>query len=775
MKKIKKLLIYVIIIFLSVMNIIPALEQNTIPNYKQVTNIGGSNSKDGVEVSKIISETETENFFDITLSVKTESKIDEILTDQDLAIIVVMDISYSMSENKVSSGETRLSAAQNAADNLITDFAIYSNSTIAKRELGFVAFNTNAHEIFPLQENKTQEKAKELTKKMNTTTNDIATRDWWPSHNRFTNIEAGLQMAYDMLSKSTIKNKYIIFLSDGYPTTYLNNTTKELYDGYDPYMNDTLTESEEGKFYNEITKKTCTHGTSYSDRAAKKASELATNIKSKDITIFSIGVGIDSQKSITTLQANDNKSTYSVVDTETTDYEIGQSISEFKDWLKNDIASGYYYDTDSITSLKEAYADIFTKVKEMSEETAIATWVIEDPMSDDTTSNIEFIGLYDDTNTIQLTLNTKNKNQSDTATFSNNKINWDLKNSTYIKITEGTKTAYYYEIKYRIRLTNESSNFDINTIYPTNGKTTLTYVTRTNGILSENKTIDFPIPSIIGYNNNLSFFKKSSHNNKPLSNVEFTLSHDTNCSCQKGYLNKTSTNINIKDVTTTSDNLGKVSFNNIPSGHTYILKETKTPSNYQKSSSKIIEIAYGQIINNPFEDNTILNKLKTTNLTISKQIKGQTDHNGPFSFYLKIYLDNELITNNYKYIKNNKEEGTINLSDAILTLNNNESITIYDLPVGATYEITETTTSGFTVQNIINQKINSLSSQAICNESNNCYLTEDKSNTIEFINIYEPTLPKTGQTKLPIISLFITGLISLIIGIYKVIRNKHEE
>ena len=74
-----------------------------LEGYKQVANLGGcnSNSKDGVIVCKTISESNLENYFDITLSVETTSKIEEVTKAQDLAVVLVMDISNTMKNLKV--------------------------------------------------------------------------------------------------------------------------------------------------------------------------------------------------------------------------------------------------------------------------------------------------------------------------------------------------------------------------------------------------------------------------------------------------------------------------------------------------------------------------------------------------------------------------------------------------------------------------------------------------------------------------------------------------
>ena len=237
MKKVKKILT-LIIACLFIISIGIDVSAKVIEGYHQVTSEGGSNESDGVFVSKTIEETNMENYFDITLTVRTKSKIEEILKDQELAIVVVMDISNSMIENKVDgdSGDTRLEAAQKAGAKMIETFTANSKETTAKREIGYVAFNSDATEIFELQECNTDEKATSLAAEITTDTNQIILDNladeygnydsnglYKNSRNRFTNIEAGLKKAYDMLSASDIANKYVIFISDGYPTTYIES------------------------------------------------------------------------------------------------------------------------------------------------------------------------------------------------------------------------------------------------------------------------------------------------------------------------------------------------------------------------------------------------------------------------------------------------------------------------------------------------------------------------------------------------------------------------
>lgn len=773
-RKIPGILIYLLILFFSVIGFVYALHSNVKEGYKQVVNLGGSKkTSDGVEVSKTIEETKLENYFDITLTVKTQTKIDEILTDQDLAIVVVMDVSNSMN-TATKTGETRREAARAAANDFIDTFASYSSETAAARELGFVAFNTDAHEIFDLQENKSTTQANALKKEMETDTEAIYNQsNYNEAHSRFTNIEGGLQMAYDMLEKSDIQNKYIIFLSDGLPTTYLNRNSDELYDGYDPYMDTNPGESSEGYFYNEITDEPCTHGTSYSDRAAIDARNMAISIKNDNITVFSIGVGLDDQSLPST--EKDKTNNFSIVDTETTDYEVGNNIDGFKNWLKFSIGSGYYYDANSTDALKEAYAQIFEKVKQMTEEASQATWVAEDPMGvDGDVESIQFVGFFDDEGHLQNELSDKyedktdNPTQSDTASISNgNKINWDLKNSSYTtSLSEDGKTTYYhYSVKYRVRIENELDSFSTEKIYDTNGVTKLTYVTRNNGVLSENKEVEFPIPSVVAYLGEFSFTKKSASfdviESGILAGAEFTLTHHKDCPCM---VESDTNHIHMPETQSykaVSGTDGKVTFTNIPSGHDYLLKETKAPDNYTASKkTKKINIAYGKVTGNP-SNTEYENNIKTGDLKIAKTVEGNKDYSGEFEFKIVVKFDKTTLTGTYDYslfdTSGKETTGKLKLTDTF-KLKDGEYIIIKDLPINSTYEITELTTNGYTVKHTINSESRVTGKTATCS-SNSCSIDSEDTQEVNFYNIAGYILPATGDSGMLILIIIASLLI----------------
>jgi len=833
---------------------------NIAEGFNQVVDKGGSNKSvtDDVEVSKTIAETELENYFDITLSVKTSTKIEEIIKAQDLEVVLIMDISNTMVQYNIDGTKhdtyptrtTRLAAAKEAVNDFITKFYEYSKSTVGTdviRKIGFVTFNTSSQEVFGLSECKTEAQKNEMIAFVNTIQTATGTE-------RFTNMESGLARAKDMLdpkdeTKEKVQNQYIIFLTDGLPTTY--STTVGGYTGYNPNTTGTPTVAKPGVFYNFEFNKKITDGTNYSDLGARRAEELAKTIRDTDkVKIYSVGVGITNQYTLYHLLYNQNSKFAYTVDTDTeannhayykdryyailpgvnvpsktvnTDASVKalyNNTQYYKNWIGNYIGSGYtnyYFDSDNKTDLDNAYKKIFEGIKQMTEQSALGTWVAEDPMNvDDSAENIQFVGLYDDSNllsNLKDSINSSNNGESDTAKFANGKINWDLKTSevdnTEIICGEGAtltgtkcikdgkevlpaKTYYTYQVKYRVRLQNEQENFvkyvdgsSTNKIYQTNGKTTLTYVVRNNGVLSENKYLDFPVPSVIGYLGDLTFTKKSSFDNTNLSGARFILIHNENCEChsQRKYpvLGETNHESGYSEVVgdVISDQNGTVSFTDIPSGHTYKLIELEAPSDYIGLENPIdITISYGEVTGAP-DTNIITNDIKLTNLIIKKQVKGNIEDSGKFTFKLELTLNGNKLTGDYKYKLNDGSLKTITFNEGIATFSiaHNDTFTIYDLPVGTNYKLIETTTEGYDVQYKINNNELKVGKTATCNQ--NCRLEEitdnPNINIVKFINTTGYILPETGSSGALILT--IIGFLLFVIPVINMGRvfYKREE
>ncbi len=675
---------------------------------------GTTTSDDGVTVSKTIEGTDTENVFDITLTVETTTEVSTLYEEPDMAVVLVLDISNTMMTNTLSytdadgttSTITRYEAAMRSAENFLDEFADETNG-ISK--VGFVAFNTDATKIFDLQSCSSKAEATTLKNTMRTGTGNIVNASGYStSWSRFTDIEAGLKMAYDMLSTASNDNQFIVFISDGLPTTYI----KSGYTGYEPYST-SGTKGADGVFCNMVTGEYCSGGTNYSDKGAIRARTQATTIKNKGISIFSIGVDVDNQYL--------SRYSTATLDITSTNYEIGTSAdaSAFKNWLTGSatagIGSGYYYDCTDTNGLQKAFSDIFGEIKEIISERSQSVWVVTDPMptlSDNSTVvDMDFVGFYSQDGALQVypptySLTGESREGGENSVSydsSSSTITWDLKNSGYTAstVTEGSTstTTYTYTLTYRIREENELAEGEAETHYPTNGRTYLTYqtVTTVNGEITwgEEQIIDFVIPEVEEYYGTLSFIKTDQYGNL-VAGVAFTLTHDTDlCQYCRGDGDDA---VEVDPITATSNSEGKVEFTHIPSGHYYTLTET-VPSGYLgDGKSYEVHVSYGVTeVTVTDENGTTTWDLDETNtieneaieLYIYKYDSSGTDYSIPLEG-AEFVLSNS----DEKYAVVDSETGQVtwteNSSDAT-TLVSAENGFIHLYPIAAgTYTLTET-------------------------------------------------------------------------------------
>lgn len=567
----------------------------------QIDEYGGTNtSADGlVNVSKTIAPTELENVFDITLSVDTQTNLEIFKTDPDMSIVIVMDISNTMRTNY--GDMSRYEAAVVAAESFIDKFEANAPEG-TNANLGFVAFNTSAHEIFDLQECTTTAHATALKNEMRQDTGAIINASGYASSaTRFTNIEAGLAMGYDMLKDVDSQHEFIIFLSDGFPTTYMKTGTTT-YEGYNPNCT-SGTPGKDGVFYDAVYGTYCLYGTSYSDKAAIRAHAKADEIKANGAKIFSIGVDITGQSLQTYINQGSGQN-FSVVDRTGTTYDIGAPASNtsFSNWLGNSIGSGYYYNSDNSTQLEAAFQQIFDEIKSLQIESTTSIWAAVDPLPIHSDDNryVEFIHFYDKNGDPQEVLSgTYSENGENTAEFeagTTESIHWDLKESGYTSTKTGNTTHYMHSVTYRVRITNEVKDFSEDVIYDTNDITTLSYqnVVTTNGKpqYSEIRSIDFPIPAVHAYETEFSF-EKTDHNALKMEGIEFILSHDTEkCSICHG----DGTPADITPYKAVSDKNGKVHFTDVASGHIYKLEET-LPENFRTNGDTYtVSVSYDELV-----------------------------------------------------------------------------------------------------------------------------------------------------------------------------------
>ncbi len=438
-------------------------------NAIQVTNRGGSTqgTNFGLEISKIIEGTGIENYFDITLTAETTS----VKTQESIDVVMVMDISNSMSQlvNGDNGQITRLEAVKSSVYEFLDMYS--TNSTLAKldKRFGLVTFNSLAYNVTI---NDTYEvttngmlsvpgnlRAKGIYETLvdpitYPVSTDVYKSDIWGDLKydrvRYTNIEGGLQMAQNMLADSTATYKYVVLVTDGFPTTYINSTANP---GTDPNFNNRTNINEilgfdcmmentgwgvdydkivdnggynaDGAFIELLTNVVCDHGVDYSNKAAIKAREVATAMKNNGINIFTIGVGVD-DKTIAknfndVLKKNDDGSVYydeygypvntegyATIDTNGMDeqkvlqglFEVGdyEDTKAYAEWLGAKIGGGdllansdiTYLNGNSQSQLHNDIGKILTAI-EVAASGRMDDFYVVDPMSKD----VEFLGFYD--------------------------------------------------------------------------------------------------------------------------------------------------------------------------------------------------------------------------------------------------------------------------------------------------------------------------------------------------------------------------------------------
>ena len=252
----------------------------------QIVSVGGENTNvwnsDGVKISKTIDGTNTEDYFDITLQIKTKKDVKTIMESDSAAVVFVLDLSDTM-DNYIDPTNT---SSGKKVDNAIAAVQKFTQEFNAKstnyphNKIGAVGFNTNGQDLVSLRD---VTNWSSFNSTLSTSVRNVLNnaRDY----DGFTNIEAGLKKAQDMLDASGSKHKYIVFLSDGVPTTYIRSG----YNGFRFTSENTTFDD----FTNGITGKKIEYtGANYSDTGAVKARQLAMTLKKSGVTIYSIGVGL---------------------------------------------------------------------------------------------------------------------------------------------------------------------------------------------------------------------------------------------------------------------------------------------------------------------------------------------------------------------------------------------------------------------------------------------------------------------------------------------------
>lgn len=699
----------------------------TVNNAQQIKYAGGWNPTNynpadastlyqgKVAVKKTIAPTELENYFDITLEV--------VAKQQDLAqsveVVVVMDISNTMNDKHTNSTDdtTCLDEAKAAVNKFIDHYA-QATEISSDREFALVTFNSYANlAIEPTVI------TKDNIESIKTQINGIVA----PADNRlrFTNIEGGLQLAYNVMKASDARYKYIIFVTDGFPTTYIESGRDSMTEivGYDTFMTGSYDASrldEDGYFADSVTGKLCLYGTNYSDKGAARAASVAKAIKDDGMNIFTIGIDVGGQTIQSHVDSGEGKA-FAIVDRRSETYVIGDSPDSYKTWLSTAIGGGVILELSQFEghryaagndqeALHTAFENIMNDIKLAPLYTMREAHTL-DPMSE----YVEFLSFYgyDGAACDEI----KNSKGESVATFDDttDTIKWVLIGSEFTK--DKVTGIFSFKISYRIRIMNEKAGFTPDKAFKTNKTTTFGFKTidEDGNILYGDNKIEYFIPEAEGYLGTLEFVKRDSESKAALSGAEFKLSHNgTDCSVCKG-------KVRISDNYALSDKDGKVKFDSIPSGHEYALTEIRAPKDYVlEGKTYSVSINYGKTYVDGIEagaDLAIYNSKiapvkidVAVNKTLVDDYGDRTLQDGEFSFKLvgagyEGYSVDETVTND--------ENGVVEFSTLVLDKAGEYTFTVSEIK--GEDETIEYSDAVYTVTVVVTQNGNSYDSKTFIN------------------------------------------------------------
>lgn len=524
---------------------------------QQIVNTGGTNyysntgepqqKKDdstAVEVTKEVSPHKdgAENHFTIDLSVTTNQHVEEIHYSEDSAVVLVLDVSGSMNacaECGKAKGfwDSYYSHASDCKHyNRLKPSVTFEQSRMAAAKSAALQFLNSYHESGSSKDGTIV--AQRQISIMLYSTEAWRVVEWTdvtdPSNyvavkgvleglgkpNGDTNIEGGLLLARNNLRTlgDSFKSQYVVLLTDGEPTNHVRgNQDKDLATQLEQLNGEGIGGDDDG----------------WAIKAAERVKGTSGTVRS-NATLYTIAFGNESDS----------------------------------DWLRDHIASSAQtaLTAGNTAELEAAFTIISNNI-----ETWAEAWVVTDPMG----ANIAFDTATGEDGTLP---NMAAKFDAETKTLS-----WDLKSAKPTGVS-GDGSSFTYTLSYDIVLDTTGLGGS-KAACPTNKDTTLTYVmVNAQGIPTTDPSkpyiATFQLPTVKGEAGKFLFKKVSQETygqekkaNKPLPGAEFTLTHGKDCPC--GLTTPAQTTW-----TVTSNEGGVVNFEDVPSGHTYVLKETAAPEGY---------------------------------------------------------------------------------------------------------------------------------------------------------------------------------------------------
>ncbi len=525
--------------------------EETVPSSRQiVTNGLAETNEDNVTVSKTVRETGTENEFEITLQVTTREKLEEIPTSSDAAVVLVMDTSGSM-------GGSRLTAAKDAAEKFVDKYVKDSKPT-DKRYAALVEFANDAETVSGW----TNLVAQGTTGKFKDAIDNLYVNyEFLIGYTGGTNMEAGLQLAYNLINSAKgengllkdVKNVNIILMSDGCPTFHVKANTRN-----------SLTKIEGAEGGGNVA---C-----YVDW--KPVETLASTITSANINLYSVafqtGKADFENRGFVETEAKHRSgfSKYDCTEEGERHWQMVNGVRKHGYWT-------YYWMEMNVSNWMNGFStkgftasnadDLTIKFDNIAKliKLGAQAWKVTDPMG----QFIEYTGAASDTAA-----------DHNRFTYADGILRWDLKSSMPEVSEAGDTTTYTYTLTYPITLNTAAEGFEAGKAYATNGTTTLSYYlfsqVKDDTVIPEDPdTVDFTVPTVKGYLGTLNFQKVDQYGNA-LTGASFT--------------------IDGTEFTGVSNENGAVSIQGLPSGFEYTLIEDQMDG-YEALQPIAIRVSYGQV------------------------------------------------------------------------------------------------------------------------------------------------------------------------------------
>ena len=589
----------------------------------------GTASNHDVALSKTIYATGVENEFDIELMVETDMDLEKSKSvAKDTAVVLTIDLSGTMQRSGLTmDGKYYLTVAKEKAKNFLDQYATANPDGVAttgKRWVAIVRFDTDAKIV---QDWIDVSNSTNLTAAKNKI-NNLSIHGGANSYDNYvcTNFDAGVILSRNLLKQNKVAYidkslRWDIILSDGAPTVTVNSDSNTVGEIKSSFWGDQ-------KDANGVKYDTKHEGGGWTHFAEVMSAEKYIKSLAEVANVFIIGVGgkMDFELFYDGSYGTSNGTRTSDVKNKISAFSKNVALLKDKtdaqlkamttgDWMNMlaGAAGGTYVSAASSSELANKFTAIFNAIKESvntSYKEADA-WSAIDPIGGTDTPCVDFLGFWDGgayqkgCKSLSTEADPANDN---TASYSSNNISWNLLTSTPVSNSDNVRT---YLLKYRVRLATEESGFESGTPYVTNGETTLSYqevtfdATTGDPTVSDTREVDFPIPEVKGYLGTFSF-KKTDKNGNALAGAEFSLTHkDCACSSEKKFsLEATSADGNQEGV-----EKGTVTFSNIPSGHTYTLKEENPPKGFDKTEALYeVTAAYGTV--------TVYDPLTKTNVAL---------------------------------------------------------------------------------------------------------------------------------------------------------------